>query len=369
VVLAEPDFTPIGYLSDTEAIALQVLLHDPEIELQMQCRIYTNPLIAKFSVVIYGALELFEDVGRLLQTCKLFLQDPIGCDRIVEYRNPHRLFRPDLDPVLTTISTATPSTSSGISSEFHSDPPSTSVYECNTATPATSIEIDTVSDTSSVSDEGSDTSDFSSDSFGTGVMDAEYDGGHNEMSSMELKNMIFAFTRLAKRALLDRLLSQDLVLGHSQPIFRCKPGENHAAGQSSSNNYPIIGADRGSSSSSDPGRKSTEKGIGSSKYPSGSGDDGDGDENGGSKELKSNFLTPSRRQTESRKLACPFYKRDPQRGMKSPSCKGPGWLTMHRLKYFCCHLKSCSTNTNTLQGASVPSSSRADPMFKMSCNF
>ncbi len=33
------------------------------------------------------------------------------------------------------------------------------------------------------------------------------------------------------------------------------------------------------------------------------------------------------------KLGCPFFKRDPLRHSKHRSCTGPGWTTVHRVKY------------------------------------
>lgn len=34
-----------------------------------------------------------------------------------------------------------------------------------------------------------------------------------------------------------------------------------------------------------------------------------------------------------RKLACPFYRRNPERHKRHRSCAGPGWSTIHRLKW------------------------------------
>ncbi|KAL8792042.1 MAG: hypothetical protein Q9195_005383 [Heterodermia aff. obscurata] len=42
-------------------------------------------------VNIYGPADLADLVGDFASQCKLFLQDPQHCDRIVEYRNPHRM--------------------------------------------------------------------------------------------------------------------------------------------------------------------------------------------------------------------------------------------------------------------------------------
>ena len=46
-------------------------------------------------------------------------------------------------------------------------------------------------------------------------------------------------------------------------------------------------------------------------------------------------------ETSERKLACPFFKRDPERYKNKRSCPGPGWPTVHRLKghLYKCHKK------------------------------
>ena len=51
------------------------------------------------SIIIYGPIELFEDIGSFFQDYDIFLQDPVGCERNVQYCNPHRL--PSLDATLT----------------------------------------------------------------------------------------------------------------------------------------------------------------------------------------------------------------------------------------------------------------------------
>ncbi|KAF2108445.1 P-loop containing nucleoside triphosphate hydrolase protein [Lophiotrema nucula] len=43
------------------------------------------------SVVVYGPMRLYEDVGRFCQSCDLSLQDPLNATLDVSYRNPHRI--------------------------------------------------------------------------------------------------------------------------------------------------------------------------------------------------------------------------------------------------------------------------------------
>jgi hypothetical protein len=37
-------------------------------------------------------------------------------------------------------------------------------------------------------------------------------------------------------------------------------------------------------------------------------------------------------QTDERRLACPYFKRNPRKYRKIHSCLGPGWVAIHRLK-------------------------------------
>jgi hypothetical protein len=60
----------------------------------------------------------------------------------------------------------------------------------------------------------------------------------------------------------------------------------------------------------------------------------DDDENDrSSKHQKRQEDTNDLGQKEGKMLACPYYKCDPQRRYPSNKCPGPGWKTVHRLKY------------------------------------
>lgn len=105
-VISKIDSSHVGTLDKKTTDILKTLLDDSGIEIQMQCRVNANNnLIGKSKsgstqraalwVIIYGEEFLGEDVGDLCEECHLFLQDPIGCDRIVKYINPHRLSTTD----------------------------------------------------------------------------------------------------------------------------------------------------------------------------------------------------------------------------------------------------------------------------------
>ncbi|KAH7355342.1 SNF2 family N-terminal domain-containing protein, partial [Rhexocercosporidium sp. MPI-PUGE-AT-0058] len=42
-------------------------------------------------IIIYGPTSIGDSVGQLLSRHRMYLQDPIGCDRVVPYRNPHAI--------------------------------------------------------------------------------------------------------------------------------------------------------------------------------------------------------------------------------------------------------------------------------------
>jgi hypothetical protein len=60
------------------------------------------------NAIIYGPVDLCEQVGNYLSQCKMFLQDPIQCERDVPYLNPH-LLAESPDVVMTSAFAVRPS--------------------------------------------------------------------------------------------------------------------------------------------------------------------------------------------------------------------------------------------------------------------
>lgn len=98
----------VGNMGDRTSQILQVLSEDPLLDIQIipavqntkqgnRRRIESRQRLEWFSVsvIIYGPDSLAKDVGQFCQTCDLYLQDPVGCDRNVLYRNPHRFSLPE----------------------------------------------------------------------------------------------------------------------------------------------------------------------------------------------------------------------------------------------------------------------------------
>jgi hypothetical protein len=101
------------------------------------------------------------------------------------------------------------------------------------------------------------------------------------------------------------------------------------------------GSGSGSSKSVDQGNEKTTKGLPPSGpkrtlYSQGEGDPGEDqneqDDDDAGKPRKANRQSPEHDSVNDKRLACPYYKRDPHAHKSSKACGGPGWYKMHRLK-------------------------------------
>jgi hypothetical protein len=106
----------VGRPEENGQYILRGLIEEQSIDLQFLCTVEPNRQAfggkankselsipsAYLSTIIYGPLDLFEDVGKFVEECDIYLQDPQGCDRSVKYRNPHHLSGLDPDVPMTT---------------------------------------------------------------------------------------------------------------------------------------------------------------------------------------------------------------------------------------------------------------------------
>jgi SWI/SNF-related matrix-associated actin-dependent regulator of chromatin subfamily A3 len=94
----------VGQLDDQTRKIIHGFMQEDSMDLQVSCVVKAQRSAAKrkpglpticpvgtLSVIIYGPLRMFDEVGEYMGTCGLFLQDPKKCDRNVRYRNPHRM--------------------------------------------------------------------------------------------------------------------------------------------------------------------------------------------------------------------------------------------------------------------------------------
>jgi SWI/SNF-related matrix-associated actin-dependent regulator of chromatin subfamily A3 len=54
------------------------------------------------NAILYGPVALEETIGDFLSKRQMYLQDPLGCDRDVPYRNPHILPQETEDIIMTS---------------------------------------------------------------------------------------------------------------------------------------------------------------------------------------------------------------------------------------------------------------------------
>ena len=97
-----------GVVGPREAQVLYALSQDSQLDMQIFLSPSDNGIkegrnqrAATLTIIVYGPLDLFDDVGDFFQTCNMYLQDPVGCDRNVRYCNPHRLSGLDVEAPMT----------------------------------------------------------------------------------------------------------------------------------------------------------------------------------------------------------------------------------------------------------------------------
>lgn len=129
-----------------------------------------------------------------------------------------------------------------------------------------------------------------------------------------------------KRAMLDRLMNHFLTLrmskkvnGEQVPTGTPTPSSTSSAQASSS------AQNGGSASASRKGKRP----MGCEPHGEESGSDEEEEEEG---DGPPNRKRQKNGKAEQRRLACPFFKRNPQRYKEKRSCVAPGFRTVHRLK-------------------------------------
>lgn len=107
-VWSESTQQPLGTINRNVVVMLARLCEQDGVALQTYCTSSvksclkssksskrSRPSYAKLCIIIYGPVKLSDDVGDFITRCNMYLQDPMHCDRNVQYRNPHRLFSSD----------------------------------------------------------------------------------------------------------------------------------------------------------------------------------------------------------------------------------------------------------------------------------
>lgn len=102
--LSSKDEEVFRALAEEELIELQISITDfSQLSLSRgKQHLQDGTVSVPLSVIVYGHIDIYNDIGAFFQSCDMYLQDPVGCDRNVPYRNPHRLSGLDDDVPMTS---------------------------------------------------------------------------------------------------------------------------------------------------------------------------------------------------------------------------------------------------------------------------
>lgn len=160
----------------------------------------------------------------------------------------------------------------------------------------------------------SDQDDESNDSGGSGSEDESTSSDTASDSSL-----VSPVIGSSQRQAIDGLMAEFKTILNQTFGFRSRPTSTET-----SNGSPVPDQQSGTRESGGGSkRKDTDKrGFGSHE----------GEGSGGGAPAENSELGALGPIASSRKLACPYFRRDPLRHKKHRSCAGPGWITVHRVK-------------------------------------
>lgn len=129
-----------------------------------------------------------------------------------------------------------------------------------------------------------------------------------------------------RKALVDRLMEYCYTILANNNIESKGDASTSYAPSSTSSSSQGGGSGQAIQAPGRSGRgKSKKRSSHKESDASGHSDDDEDDKGSGSKRIKMD-------ENLGKRLACPFFKRNPQRYQEERSCVGPGWRTVHRLK-------------------------------------
>ena len=114
--LRAADGSEFGTLAERQAKILHTLEEVDCINLRLCCEMKCGQasggrksgkgtereLQGRLCTIIYGPFRIFDAVGDYVSQCRLYLQDPLYCNRDVPYRNPHLLSGLDEGPPMAS---------------------------------------------------------------------------------------------------------------------------------------------------------------------------------------------------------------------------------------------------------------------------
>lgn len=127
-----------------------------------------------------------------------------------------------------------------------------------------------------------------------------------------------------KRAMLDRLMEYFFAVHMNR--------HQNGGGGSSSSTTPSSISSTQTTSSGQLGGSSRQGGTSRGKRPVGRGAPGEDSDSDDEAKNQPSAKKLKKKDSQSWRLACPFFKRNPQRYKEKRSCVAPGFRTVHRLK-------------------------------------
>ncbi len=176
------------------------------------------------------------------------------------------------------------------------------------------------SNSSDGDDEGDSDFDDSDESEHEATQDSPHNGERSSESGSE-ESLVTPLLDAQRRQLVDRLMVEfrDILRG-TITLRGCPSGDTSSNASSS--------ARQGSRQNNSRGPRGNQ-GRGGNRGSSGNDDETREDGRSGQDSRASGPSEVSL----GRRFACPYFKRDPRKHREHRSCVGPGWTTVHRVKY------------------------------------
>ena len=150
----------------------------------------------------------------------------------------------------------------------------------------------------------------------------------DSVSSRSRNTALSVVLREFRRDILMQLFSKFPGNPNSYAFVTSYPAES-----SHSSTYQRRNSSQSSPSNSNSGQPSDSRGRSKGRRNSDDANGDDENENNDSERGSKSSQSPASTRTKVwTRLACPYFKHEPERHQKWPSCKGPGWVTVHRVK-------------------------------------
>lgn len=239
-------------------------------------------------------------------------------------------------------------------SETFSDPSSHTEGECSTIQNRISFESSNRSSQFTVEDYDC-VSEVSDESY---QLEALSDNAYNTVRSIALLTAFSCevFQRLSIR--IQHLLA-DVKIQYSRNGAQ-KATDSPSGEDSRTDSNPRTSSGQSSNTQSSSGHNPSKL-----RKSSQNNNDGEGDNEDEESRRTSDPTNSTSDGSAKRRFACPFYKRDPRRHQGRRSCSGPGWTSLHRMKYVLPFLDNhrsskehshCSSANLKIQRAFIPQS-------------